>query len=43
MHNDNKVIPLHVMLPETSPNVKCYGGQTTLINFLIEDGNKKRI
>ena len=27
LYNDNKVRPLHIMLPKTSAYVKCYDGQ----------------
>ena len=37
LHNDNKVKPLHIMLPLTSAWVKSYDGQTKWIYFLIED------
>ena len=37
MHNEFKVIPLHVMLPKTSTFVKYYDGQTKWKYFLIED------
>ena len=37
MHNDHKVKPLHIMLPETSIYVKSYDGQTKWMYFLIED------
>ena len=37
MHNDHKVRPLHIMLPQTSAYVKRYGGQTKWVSFLIED------
>ena len=35
--NDNKVKPLHIMLPKTSAYVKSYDGQTKWMYFLIED------
>ena len=35
--NDDKVKPLHIMLPKTSAHVKSYDGQTKWIYFLIED------
>ena len=37
MYDDNKVKPLHIMLPKTSANVKRYDGQTKWMYFLIED------
>ena len=37
MYNDDKVKPLHIMLPKTSAYVKSYGGQTKWMYFLIED------
>ena len=37
LRNDNKVKPLHIMLPKTSASVKSYGGQTRWMDFLIED------
>ena len=39
VYNDNKVEPLHIMLPKTSVYVKCYYGQTKWTYFLIEDDN----
>ena len=38
-YNDHKVKQLHIMLPETSTNVKNYDGQTESIYFLIENGD----
>ena len=35
--NDQKVNPLHIMLPKRSIYVKSYNGQTKWIYFLIED------
>ena len=37
LDNDNKVKPLHIMLPKTSAYVKSYDGQTKWMYFLIED------
>ena len=37
LYNDNKVKPLHIMLPKTSAYVKRYDGQTKWMYFLIED------
>ena len=37
MYNDNRVKPLHIMLPKTSAYVKINVGQTKLMYFLIED------
>ena len=37
LHNEFKVMPLHVMLPKTSAFVKYYDGQTKWKYFLIED------
>ena len=37
LHNDNKVKPLHKMLPKTSTYVKSYDGQTKWMYFLIKD------
>ena len=39
MYNDNKVKPLHIMLPKTSASVKRYHGQTKWMYFLTEDDN----
>ena len=36
LYNDDKVKPLHLMLPKTSTYVKRYG-QTKRMYFLIED------
>ena len=38
LYNDNKVKPLHLMLPKTSAYIKIYDGQTKWMYFLIEDG-----
>ena len=35
MYNDNKVKPLHIILP--SADVKSYDGQTKSMYFLVED------
>ena len=37
MHNDNKVKPLHIMLPKTGAYVKSYDGETKWMYFFIED------
>ena len=37
LYNDNKVNPLHIMIPKTSAYVKSYDGQTKWMYFLIED------
>ena len=37
LHDDFKVKPLYIMLPETSSYVKSYHGQTKLMYFLVED------
>ena len=39
LYNDNKVKPLHIMLPKTNACVICvnYDGQTKWMYFLIED------
>ena len=37
LYNDNKVKPLHIMLPKTSTYVKNYERQTKWIYFLIKD------
>ena len=37
LYNDNKVKPLHTMLPKTSAYEKSYDGQTKWMYFLIED------
>ena len=37
LYNDNKVRPLHIMLPKTNAYVKRYDGQTKWIYFLVED------
>ena len=39
LYNDNKVRPLHIMLPTTSAYVKSYDGETKYIYFLTEDDN----
>ena len=36
-YNDNKVKPLHIMLPKRSTYVKSYDEQTKWMYFLIED------
>ena len=37
LYNDNKVKPVHIMLPKTNAYVKNYDGQTKWMYFLIED------
>ena len=37
LYNDNKVRPLHIMLPKTSVYVKSYDGQTKWMYFWIEN------
>ena len=37
LYDNHEVKPLHVILPKTSTYVKCYGGQTKWMYFLIED------
>ena len=37
LYNDNKVKPLHIMLPKTSPYEKSYDGHAKWMYFLIED------
>ena len=37
MYNDNKVKPLHIMLPKRSPYVKSYDGQTKWMYYFIEE------
>ena len=37
MYNDNKVKPLHILLPKRSAYVKSYDGQTKWMHFLIKD------
>ena len=37
MYNDNKVKPLHIMLPKMSAYVKSYDRQTKWMYFSIED------
>ena len=37
LYNDNKVKPLHIMLPKTIAYVKGYDWQTKWMYFLIED------
>ena len=37
LYNDNKVTPLHIMLPKTSAYIKSYDEQTKQMHFLIED------
>ena len=42
LYNDNKVKPIHIMLPKTSAYIKSYDEQTKWIYFLIDDGNLLR-
>ena len=35
LYNDDKIKPLHIMLPKTSPYVESYEGQTTGWIFLL--------
>ena len=37
LYNDDKVKPLHIMLPKRSAYAKSYDGQTKWMYFLIED------
>ena len=37
LYNDNKVKPLHIILPKNTHNVKRYDGQTKWMHFLTED------
>ena len=37
LYNDDKVQPLHIMLPKTSAYVKSYNGQTKWMYFSVED------
>ena len=39
LYNDNKVMPLHINLSNTSAYVKNYDGQTKWMYFLIEDND----
>ena len=39
LYDDNKVKPLHIMLPKPSTFVKMYDGQTECMHFLIEDND----
>ena len=39
MYFDNKVKPLHIMLPKTSAYLKFYDGLTKWMYFLIEDND----
>ena len=36
-YDDNKIKPLHIMLPKTSLYLKNYAGQTKWMYFLFED------
>ena len=36
MYNDNRVKPLHIILPKTSAYVKSYDKHTKWVHFLIE-------
>ena len=42
LYNDNRVKPLHTMLPKTSTYVKSYDGQTKWVYFFIEDNFVKK-
>ena len=37
LYSDIKFTSLHIMLPKTSADVKCYDGQTKWMYFVIED------
>ena len=37
LHDNHKVKLLHIMLPKTSPYVKCYDREAKWMYFLIED------
>ena len=37
MYNDDKVKPLHIILPKTSASVKSYDGQPKWMEFLTEN------
>ena len=37
LYSDNKVKPLHIMLPKRSPYVKSYDGQTKWMYYFIEE------
>ena len=39
LHNDDKVKPLHIMLPKTSAYVNSFDGQTKWMYSLIEDND----
>ena len=39
LYNDDKVKPLHIILPKIKAYVKIYDGQTKLIYFLIKDND----
>ena len=39
MHNDEKVKPLHIILPKTRAYIQSYDRQTKWMYFLIEDGD----
>ena len=39
LYNDNKIRPLHIVLPNTSAYAKSYDGQTKWMYFLIEDND----
>ena len=39
LYNDNKIRPLHIVLPNTSAYAKGYDGQTKWMYFLIEDND----
>ena len=39
LYNDDKVKPLHIMLPKTSAYVNSFDGQTKWMYSLIEDND----
>ena len=39
LHNDNKVKPLHIMLPKTRAYVKSYDGKPKWMYFLLKTMN----
>ena len=43
LYNDNKVRPLHIMLPRRSTYVKNYDGQIKLMYSLIEEDDLLKI
>ena len=42
LYNDDKVKPLHIILPKSSAYVRSYDGQTKWMYFLIEDDDLLR-